>query len=122
MTQQGIAGRNRRFPPYLTLWTFLLQVLSPNGSCREALSRLPLWMIAKGQTPCSPHTGSYCKARQRLPEGVVCKVFIFPCLQRLFSIEIRIHGPKHLFACILFDSRMPQRLKQEGKLRRVVGR
>ena len=71
MTQQGIAGRNRRFPPYLTLWTFLLQVLSPDGSCREALSRLRPWMIAKGQTPCSPHTGSYCKARQRLPEGVV---------------------------------------------------
>jgi hypothetical protein len=71
MTQQGIAGRNRRFPPYLTLWTFLLQVLSPDGSCREALSRLRPGRIAKGQTPCSPHTGSYCKARQRLPEGVV---------------------------------------------------
>ena len=28
-------------------------------------------MIAQGQTPCSPNTGSYCKARKRLPEGVV---------------------------------------------------
>ena len=28
-------------------------------------------MIAKGQTPCAPHTGSDCKARKRLPEGVV---------------------------------------------------
>jgi hypothetical protein len=71
LTQQGIAGRNRLFPPHRTLWTFLLQVLSPDGSCREALSRLRPWMIAKGQTPCSPHTGSYCKARKRLPEGVV---------------------------------------------------
>ena len=71
LTQQGVAGRNRLFPPHLTLWTFLLQVLSPDGSCREALSRLRPWMIAKGQTPCSPHTGSYCKARKRLPEGVV---------------------------------------------------
>jgi hypothetical protein len=68
---EGVAGRNRLFPPHLTLWTFLLQVLSPDGSCREALSRLRPWMIAKGQTPCSPHTGSYCKARKRLPEGVV---------------------------------------------------
>jgi hypothetical protein len=71
LTQQGVAGRNRLFPPHLTLWTFLLQVLSPDGSCRAALSRLRPWMIAKGQPPCSPHTGSYGKARQRLPEGVV---------------------------------------------------
>jgi hypothetical protein len=71
LTQEGVGGRNRLFPPSLTLWTFLLQVLSPDGSCREALSRLRPWMIAKGQTPCSPQTGSYCKARKRLPEGVV---------------------------------------------------
>jgi hypothetical protein len=71
LTQEGVVGRNRLFPPHLTLWTFLLQVLSPDGSCREALSRLRPWMIAKGQTPCAPHTGSYCKARKRLPEGVV---------------------------------------------------
>lgn len=71
LTQEGVAGRNRLFPPHLTLWTFLLQVLSPDGSCREALSRLRPWMIAQGHTPCSPHTGSYCKARKRLPEGVV---------------------------------------------------
>ena len=71
MTQERVVGRNRLFPPHLTLWTFLLQVLSPDGSCREALSRLRPWMIAQGQTPCAPHTGSYCKARKRLPEGVV---------------------------------------------------
>ncbi len=71
LTQEGVAGRNRLLPPPLTLWTFLLQVLAPDGSCREALSRLRPWMIAKGHTPCSPHPGSDCQARQRLPEGVV---------------------------------------------------
>lgn len=71
LAQEGVQGRNRLFPPQLTLWTFLLQVLSPDGSCREALSRLRPWMIAQGQTPCSPNTGSYCKARKRLPAGVV---------------------------------------------------
>ena len=55
------------FPPQLTLWTFLCQVLSPDGSCRDALNRLRPWMIANGQKPCSSHTGSYCKARKRLP-------------------------------------------------------
>jgi len=71
MTQEGVAGRNRLFPPHLTLWTFLLQVLSPDGSCREALSRLRPWMSATGPTPCSPHTGSYGQARTRLPQSVV---------------------------------------------------
>ena len=71
MTQEGVVGRNRLFPPPLTLGTFLLQGLSPDGSCREALSRLRPWMIAHGHTPCAPHTGSDCKARTRLPEGGV---------------------------------------------------
>jgi len=71
LAQEDFQGRNRLFPPHLTLWTFLLQVLSPDGSCRDALSRLRPWMIANGQKPCSPNTGSYCKARKRLPEGAV---------------------------------------------------
>ena len=71
LAQEKFQGRNRLFPPHLTLSTFLLQVLSPDGSCRDALSRLRPWMIANGQKPCSPNTGSYCKARQRLPEGAV---------------------------------------------------
>jgi hypothetical protein len=71
LAKEGFQGRNRLFPPHGTLWMFLLQVLSPDGSCREAVSRMRPWMIAQGHTPCSPRTGSYCKARQRLPEGVI---------------------------------------------------
>src|SRR6058998_2386833 len=57
LAKEGFQGRNRLFPPH--------------GSCREAVSRMRPWMIAQGHTPCSPHTGSYCQARQRLPEGVI---------------------------------------------------
>jgi hypothetical protein len=74
LAQEGFQGRNRLLPPHLTLWTFLLQVLSPDGSCREARSRLRPWMIAQGQTPCSPNTGSYGQARQRLPEGAIASL------------------------------------------------
>ena len=74
LAQEGVQGRNRLLPPQLTLWTFLLQVLSPDGSCREALSRLRPWMIAQGPTPCSPNTGRYCQARQRLPEGAIASL------------------------------------------------
>jgi hypothetical protein len=64
-------GRERLFPPAVTVWTFLLQVLSPDGSCREAVTRLRAFQVAHGEAPCSPNTGSYCKARARLPEAVV---------------------------------------------------
>jgi hypothetical protein len=74
LAQEGYQGRNRLFPPHVTMWTFLLQILSPDGSCREAISRVRPWMIAKGQTPCSANTGSYCKARVRLPEVAVASL------------------------------------------------
>lgn len=34
-----VKGRERLFPPDVTLWTVLLQVLSPDGSCRDAVTR-----------------------------------------------------------------------------------
>jgi hypothetical protein len=69
-----VKGRERLFPLYTTLWTFLLQVLSPDGSCRDAVTRWRAFQVAQGASPCSPNTGSYCKARGRLPEGVVAQL------------------------------------------------
>jgi hypothetical protein len=63
--------RDRIFTPLVTLWTFLSQVLSPDHSCREAVARLIAFRVARGEKPCGPETGSYCKARQRLPLKVV---------------------------------------------------
>jgi hypothetical protein len=34
-----VKGRERLLPPYVTLWSFLLQVLRPDGSCRDAVTR-----------------------------------------------------------------------------------
>jgi putative transposase len=62
--------RDRIFSPAITLWVFLAQVLSADHSCREAVAKLNFWRLARGQKPCSPDTGSYCEARQRLPEAL----------------------------------------------------
>jgi Transposase DDE domain len=72
--ETAVKGRARLFPPYVTLWTFLLQVLSPDGSCRDAVTRLRAFQVAQGEPPCSPNTGSYCKARGRLPEDMVARL------------------------------------------------
>ena len=59
---------DRVFPPLVTLWVFLSQVLSQDHSCRAAVARLIAHRISRGQGPCSPDTGAYCQARKRLPE------------------------------------------------------
>src|SRR5437588_5797421 len=60
---------DRIFPPLVTLWVFLGQVLSADHSCRAAVARLLAHRVARGQRPCSARTGAYCRARRRLPEG-----------------------------------------------------
>ena len=58
-------------PPLVTLAVFLSQVLSDDHSCRAAVARLLAWRAARGLPACSPDTGGYCKARQRLPEALL---------------------------------------------------
>src|SRR5438874_13446161 len=65
---------DRIFSPLVTLWVFLGQVLSADHSCRAAVARLIAHRLARGQRPCSPRTGAYCQARQRLPESFFADV------------------------------------------------
>lgn len=62
------------FTPALTLWAFLTQVLSPTACCRAAVGRVMAWLVARGERPCGPGTGGYCKARGRLPERLVLRL------------------------------------------------
>jgi hypothetical protein len=66
--------RDRIYSPLVTLWVFLSQVLSADHSCRAAVARLLAHRLARGQSPCSPETGAYCQARQRLPEAFFSEV------------------------------------------------
>jgi hypothetical protein len=56
------------YSPAVTLWVFLSQCLSADHSCRDAVSRLIAWRLAKGLKACSAQTGAYCTARERIPE------------------------------------------------------
>jgi hypothetical protein len=68
---EGLTWRDRLFSPALTLWAFLSQALSPDGSCTAAVARVVAWLARQGRPACSAQTGAYCKARQRLPEGAL---------------------------------------------------
>lgn len=74
LQELGIFYRERVDPPCVTLWVFLSQVLSPDHSCRQAVARLLAFRVATGQSPCSTETGSYCMARQKLPEELISRL------------------------------------------------
>jgi len=78
----------------VTIWTFLTQVLGPDRCCRAAVAKL-LAMLASLDECCSktdaavgqtaragqydaedvaPDTGPYCKARERLPVGLLTRL------------------------------------------------
>jgi hypothetical protein len=65
---------DRIYPPLITLWVFLGQVLSQDHSCRAAVARLIAHRVSRGQRPCSAETGAYCQARKRLPEEFFSEV------------------------------------------------
>jgi hypothetical protein len=65
------AHRERLFPPTETLSMFLAQVLSADGSCRQAVNDAMVKRLIGGLKPGSTDTGGYCKARARLPVAMV---------------------------------------------------
>ena len=67
---EGIAFRERFFPPAVTLWAFLSQVLSADGTCREAVSRVIAHQARRKEATPSPRTSAYCRARPRLTGGL----------------------------------------------------
>ena len=74
LKEEGYCYRDRIYNPLVTLWTFLTQVLSLDHCCLKAVACLIAYRAAHGQEPCSAETGSYCKARQRPPLGVVSRL------------------------------------------------
>src|SRR5215831_14167012 len=92
---------DRIFPPLVTLWVFLGQVLSADHSCRAAVARLLAHRRARGQGPCSPQTGAYCQARKRPPESffadVACSV------GRALDDQAQRRWPWHGRRLYLFD-------------------
>lgn len=68
LTAIEVPWNDRIYPPLVTLWVFLAQILSADHSCRAAVARLIAHRISWGKSPCSSETGAYCQARKRLPE------------------------------------------------------
>ncbi|MGB8852534.1 MAG: IS4 family transposase, partial [Pirellulales bacterium] len=61
------------YTPALTLWGWLAQVLQAEKarSCVAAVARIAALCVALGRKAPSPDTGTYCRARAKLPEPVL---------------------------------------------------
>ncbi|MEE9355796.1 MAG: IS4 family transposase [Methylococcaceae bacterium] len=65
--EHSASSRERIFTPLVTLKTFIFQVLSTDGSCRQAVSHVLAERLYQGRSANSIITGVYCNARKRLP-------------------------------------------------------
>ena len=66
--------RERKFPPTETLSMFLSQAMSADRSCQNVVNTTAVQKSISGLSPHSTHTGSYCKARQRLPRTLLSEL------------------------------------------------
>jgi hypothetical protein len=62
--------RDRIYTPFMTMFTFIKQVLNPDKSCKKAVAGVVVEQLQQGNKV-SSNTGPYCNARQRLPEEAV---------------------------------------------------
>lgn len=63
----SVSSRDRIFTPLVTLKAFIFQVLSTDGSCRQAVNHVLSERLHQGCSANSIKTGAYCNARKRLP-------------------------------------------------------
>lgn len=68
---QSLTHRERKFSQDETLAMFLSQAMSADRSCQNAVNQRAVQRVVEGLHPGNTHTGSYCKARQRLPLSMV---------------------------------------------------
>ncbi len=70
-----IKYRRRVFDPFVIIWAFLSQVLDPDKTCHNAVSRIISWLASENVELPSQDTGGYCQARKRLPEKLFALLF-----------------------------------------------
>ena len=64
----GVKYKSRIYNPIVIVWSFLSQVLDPDHSCQNAVSRIISYLASKGLETPSENTSAYCQARKQLPE------------------------------------------------------
>ena len=67
----GIRFYNSTYSSVTVLWLFLGQTMHPNPTLATTVENFFAWRVGQGLPACSPGTGAYSRARQRLPERLL---------------------------------------------------
>lgn len=59
------------YPPDITLWAFLSQVINDHQTLEAAVARVIAFHVTKGKKAPSSNTAAFSKARSRLPEEII---------------------------------------------------
>src|SRR5579872_1830490 len=73
-SMNGISYRNRYnfYPPDITLWAFLSQIIDSDSSLNAAVARVIAFHLRNGrEEDISSNTAAYSKARLKLPEEII---------------------------------------------------
>nr|WP_320116076.1 IS4 family transposase [uncultured Desulfuromonas sp.] len=73
--RSGVMSRRRLFSKENTFWAFFSQVLDSDGGCKEVIRKLQSYASIKGSKIPSSSTASYCTARKKLDEDMLCEIF-----------------------------------------------
>lgn len=74
LTEISVKYRDRIYNPIVIVWSFLSQVLDPDSSCKNAVSRIIAHLAEEDIDTPSENTSAYCKARKKLPEILLKKL------------------------------------------------
>ena len=74
LSELGVSFRERIFTPLVTLYGFLSQVLGDDPSCRRAVVEINAMRHAHNLKACCFNTGSFSKAKMRLPLELICRL------------------------------------------------
>ena len=58
LAAEGVTYNLSIYTPFVTICTFLSQVLDPDHSCRAAVARIIVWLAIHDRRPCSEQTGT----------------------------------------------------------------
>ncbi len=70
----GVKYKSRIYNPIVIVWSFLSQILAPDHSCQNAVSRIIAYLASEGIETPSENTSAYCQARKKLPEKLFKKL------------------------------------------------
>jgi len=94
----GANSRRRLFSLDVAFWSFLDQVQTPHGSCREAVRKVMALLCRKfprlSDASMSANTCAYCKARAKIPLDVLNKIHdhLVDRLQSRIPLDSLWHG------------------------------